>query len=468
MNKPSGLGHLGKSLYMRVCLTTLLVVAVSALLGFLVSNVHYHTRLKPFNDAKLTKIAYEVKRMAELRPGDADAYLDNAAALGYELYVTDGQGQEAFYGREFRALDLDRDAVTRVAAGGEYHGVAEFPNRPFITGFFDNRLSNTVGVPVEWRGRPAALFLRPDVILQFGELRSFFAMIGLLTVAFSIGLFLIATRYLVKPITRMTEATRRIADGRYDIELPTRRSDEIGQLAGHFMTMSRSLSRVEESRREFVANVSHEIQSPLTSIQGFASELAAADLPDEQRLRFASIIGEESRRLSALGRQLLLLSSLDRMEDGLIRSPLQLKAEIRRAVDVLEWQLSEKGLALRLSVPENLAVMGDATLLDQVWINLLSNAVKHIPEGRSISVTAGADGDRCVLRFADTGNGIPAEKLPLLFDRFYRADPSRTDGGSTGLGLAIAKKIVLLHGGTIAAESEPGRGSTFIVRLPKL
>ncbi|OWA37921.1 sensor histidine kinase [Saccharibacillus sp. O16] len=461
-------GRASRSLYIRVCLTTLLAVTVGAFLGFLVSNVYYHAQLKPFNDAKLTKIAYEVRRMAELRPDTANEYLSSAAGLGYELYVTNGKGQEAFYGREFREHDLSVQAVQNVVAGGEYHGVADFPNRPFITGFFDNRLGNTVGVPLTLNGRPAALFLRPDVILQFGELRSFFAMIGLLTIVFSLVILLIATRYLVKPITRMTAATQRIADGRYDIELPTKRRDEIGQLAGHFMTMSRSLSRLEESRREFVANVSHEIQSPLTSIQGFASELASADLPEAQRQRFAEIIGEESRRLSALGRQLLLLSSLDRMEDGLIRNPLSLKAEIRRTIDVLDWQLSEKGLALRFAVPEDLLVMGDATLLDQVWINLLSNAIKHIPEGRSISVTAEAEGEELVLRFADTGDGIASEKLPLLFDRFYRGDPSRSDSGSTGLGLAIAKKIVNLHGGALSVESELGRGSTFIVRLPKL
>lgn len=461
-------GRAGKSLYIRVCLTTLLAVTIGAMLGFLVSNVYYHAQLKPFNDAKLTKIAYEVQAMAELRPDAADDYLKNAAGLGYELYVTDGEGYEAFYGRAFREHDLGAEAVREVVAGGEYHGVADFPNRPFITGFFDNRLGNTVGVPLTLEGRQAALFLRPDVILQFGELRSFFAMIGVFTIAFSLAILLIATRYLVKPITRMTAATQRIADGRYDIELPTKRRDEIGQLAGHFMTMSRSLSRLEESRREFVANVSHEIQSPLTSIQGFASELATADLPEAERRRFAEIIGEESRRLSALGRQLLLLSSLDRMEDGLVRNPLNLKAEIRRTIDVLDWQLSEKGLALRFAVPDNLLVMGDATLLDQVWVNLLSNAVKHIPEGRSISVTAETEGEEQVLRFSDTGDGIAPEKLPLLFDRFYRGDPSRSGSGSTGLGLAIAKKIVNLHGGTITVESEVGRGSTFIVRLPRL
>lgn len=115
--------------------------------------------------------------------------------------------------------------------------------------------------------------MRPDVILQFGELRIFFALIGLLTVIISILLFLISTRYLVKPITRLSDATKQIAQGNYNLGLPTNRRDEIGQLAGHFMIMSRELERVDQSRQQFVSNVSHEIQTPLTSIQGFAKVL---------------------------------------------------------------------------------------------------------------------------------------------------------------------------------------------------
>ncbi|WP_338553645.1 HAMP domain-containing sensor histidine kinase [Paenibacillus sp. KS-LC4] len=471
-----------KSLYSRVFLVAMAVIIGSSFLGFLVSNLYYHHKLKPYNDAKLTRIALQMQQFAEDQPELAAAYLANAAELGYEILLADGQGTERYFGRAFREKELADDVLRNVLAGGQYHGIAQFPNQLFITGFFDNMLSNTVGVPLQLEGKRYALFIRPDVILQFGELRSFFAMIGLLTVAFSLLCFLLSTRYLVKPVTRLTEATQRIAQGNYALSLNTKRRDEIGRLAAHFMTMSQELERVEQARQEFVANVSHEIQSPLTSIQGFAHALAEKELPTDERAHYAAIIGEESRRLAALTKELLLLSSLDQAAEALQRKPFNLRAQLRQVAQVMEWQLTEKEIALKIAVPSSLMLDGDEMLLYQVWMNLLSNAAKYIPSGRAIEVEGKLERGRCVIRVTDTGDGIGREQLPFLFDRFYRADRARergTEGGfppnnrsgdsvGSGLGLAITQKIVHLHNGTIEAASEPGQGTTFTVTLPQL
>lgn len=448
---------------------TIAVVLVSSLLGFLCSNLYYHAKLKPFNDTKLVNIADEMKRFIESNPDELDAYLNNAAALGYEIMVTDGAGGERFYGSPFRERDLPVDAISTLLAGETYHGVARFPNKPFITGFFDNTLSNTVGVPLAVRDERFALFLRPDVVLQFGELRSFFAAIALLTVVFSVLLFLVSTRYLVKPIERLTEATKRIAQGQYELKLPDRRKDEIGQLAAHFRRMSGELERVERSRQQFVADVSHEIQTPLTSIRGFAAALADPGLPAETRSEYIGVIAEESERLSKLSRQLLTLSSLEQAADGLNRHAVHVRAQLRQALHVLEWQWRDKELAVALSVPEELTVSGDELLLDQVWMNLLSNAIKHTPHGGRIEIRGERRAGEVAVVVADSGEGIEEKHLSRLFDRFYRADPSRERAsGGAGLGLAIVKRIVLLHGGSIEADSKPGEGSAFTVRLPQL
>lgn len=311
-----------RTLYVRIFLITVAVIIVSSVLGFFFSNIYYHAKLKDFNDEKLVGIAMEMKKFAEeqSKPGTVEQYLHNAAALGYEIYVTDGQGDDQFYGREFREKDLDRQAVRLVLGGDVYHGVAEFPSQPFITGFFDNQLSNTVGVPLQVGDARYAMFMRPDVILQFGELRIFFALIGALTVGISVLIFLFSTRYLVNPIERLSEATKRIAQGNYNLKLNTARRDEIGQLAQHFMIMSRELERVDQARQQFVSNVSHEIQSPLTSIQGFAQLVADRELPEQEREHYASIIEEESRHLSLLSKQLLLLSSLEQGHEDLTRT----------------------------------------------------------------------------------------------------------------------------------------------------
>ncbi|MDD9267074.1 sensor histidine kinase [Paenibacillus sp. GCM10023248] len=457
-----------RSLYIRVFLLTIAVMILSGLLGFLASNIYYHEKLKPYNDGKLTGIAEQMKQYLETASVDMELYLQNVGALGYQIYLTDGQGDERFYGRAFREHDLDGQAPNLVLHGTLYHGVANFPVKPFVTGFFDNRSSNTVGFLVHAHNRDYALFMRPDVILQFGELRIFFALIGLLSVAISIIFFLFSTRYLVRPITRLSEATKLIAKGNYNLPLSTQRRDEIGQLSEHFRTMSRELERVDQARQQFVSNVSHEIQSPLTSIQGFAKVLAERELPKEEREHYASIIENESRHLSLLSKQLLLLSSLEQGQEVLQMKKFSLRGQIRQAVQVLQWQLEEKELLLKISVPDTIQLDGDEVLLMQVWMNLLSNAVNYIPKGRNIDIFAEQSHSHCKIYFQDTGNGIAAEHIPFLFDRFYRVDRARErSSGRTGLGLAIVKKVVQLHGGNIEATSST-EGTLFTVTLPQL
>ncbi|QHW30527.1 HAMP domain-containing protein [Paenibacillus rhizovicinus] len=457
-----------RSLYFRVFLITIVVILVSSLLGFLLANTYYHMKLKPFNDEKLITIGKQMKQFVEQTPDEADQYLNNAAALGYEIYLTDGRGDERSFGKDFRKRDLDRDAIESVLSGSLYHGVAQFPNKWFISGFFENRLSNTVGIPVRIKDRDYALFLRPDVILQFGELRIFFALIGLFTVGISIIIFLFSTRYLVKPITRLSDATKRIAQGNYNLRLPTRRRDEIGRLAEHFMSMSAELERVDQARQQFVSNVSHEIQSPLASIQGFAKVMAERDLPNEERRHYASIIEDESRHLSLLSKQLLLISSLEQGQEAVNKTTFSLRDHIRQVVQVLQWQLEDKELSIKITVPDSIRLHGDEVLLMQVWMNLIGNAVNHIPRGRTIDIRAERKNGQCEIAIQDTGDGIDPEHLPFLFDRFYRVDRARKrTSGRTGLGLAIVKKIVQLHDGSIEAASSSA-GTRFTVTLPQL
>src|SRR5699024_10113887 len=190
-------------------------------------------------------------------------------------------------------------------------GIRDFPWKLFITGFFDNELVNTVGVPVHVDGEVYALFVRQDTGKQFGEMRIFLSVLLLLTLLISFLFVVTSTRFIVKPIKHLTAATRKIADGNYHIKLRTNRKDEFGELARDFQRMSDSLALTEEKRQEFVSNVSHEIQSPLTSIQGFSQALREENLTKDEQSHYLSIIEKESVRLSALSKQLLMLSFLD-------------------------------------------------------------------------------------------------------------------------------------------------------------
>ncbi|AWV33603.1 sensor histidine kinase [Paenibacillus odorifer] len=457
-----------KSLYVRMCIVFCSVIVVSSLLGFLVSNIYYQAQIKSQNDAKLTGMAIEVQQFAESHPETMEDYLRSIAKLGYKIYLTDAEGESRFYGKPFRKEDLDEQQLEKVLNGQIYHGVADFPDSAFITGFFDNQLRNSIGVPVKVNNETYALFMRPDAEVQFGELRVFFAVIIGFTVLFSLGFVMISVLHVVRPITRLTTATKRISKGRYDIKLNTWRRDEIGQLASHFMIMSRELERTNRARQEFVANVSHEIESPLTSIQGFAQALQDSTLPEDERLQYLNIIDQESHRLSLLSKQLLTLSSLDYDPNSIQKKSTDLRAQLRQVVQIMEWRLTEKQLAVRLNLAD-ISVLGDSNLLFQVWMNLLSNAIKYTPAEGSIMISAKLVEQNCIVSVSDTGEGISAEELPLIFDRFYKVDRARThETHSSGLGLAISQKIVEAHNGTIEVTSTLGEGTTFTVTLPLL
>lgn len=457
-----------RSLYVRMCIVFCSVIVVSSLLGFLVSNIYYQAQIKSQNDAKLTGMAIEVQQFAESHPETMEDYLRSIAKLGYKIYLTDAEGESRFYGKPFRKEDLDEQQLEKVLNGQIYHGVADFPDSAFITGFFDNQLRNSIGVPVKVNNETYALFMRPDAEVQFGELRVFFAVIIGFTVLFSLGFVMISVLHVVRPITRLTTATKRISKGRYDIKLNTWRRDEIGQLASHFMIMSRELERTNRARQEFVANVSHEIESPLTSIQGFAQALQDSTLPEDERLQYLNIIDQESHRLSLLSKQLLTLSSLDYDPNSIQKKSTDLRAQLRQVVQIMEWRLTEKQLAVRLNLAD-ISVLGDPNLLLQVWMNLLSNAIKYTPAEGSIMISAKLVEQNCIVSVSDTGEGISAEELPLIFDRFYKVDRARThETHSSGLGLAISQKIVEAHNGTIEVTSTLGEGTTFTVTLPLL
>lgn len=457
-----------KSLYVRMCIVFCSVIVVSSLLGFLVSNIYYQATIKSQNDAKLTGMAIEIQQFAESHPDSMEDYLISVAELGYKLYLTNAEGESRFYGKPFREEDLEEQQLQMVLNGQVYHGVAEFPDSAFITGFFDNQLRNSIGVPIQVNNQTYALFMRPDAEVQFGELRVFFAVIIGFTLLFSLGFVMISVFHVVRPITRLTTATKRISKGRYDIKLNTWRKDELGQLASHFMSMSRELERTNRARQEFVANVSHEIESPLTSIQGFANALKDSTLPEIERVQYLDIIDQESHRLSMLSKQLLTLSSLDYDPDSLQKRPIDLRAQIRQVAQIMEWRLTDKQLALRLNIVD-ISVVGDANLLYQVWMNLLSNSVKYTPTGGTVKITTQLEAQNCIVTVSDSGEGIAAEELPLIFDRFYKVDRARTnETHSSGLGLAICQKIIESHNGTIEVSSTVGEGTTFTVTLPLL
>ncbi|MFD1360944.1 sensor histidine kinase [Lentibacillus salinarum] len=458
-----------RTLYMRIIVITMLIMILSAIIAFLGTNVYYQYYLKPKNDEKVTSVAHNIVTIYENNNSQTISdYLQDMAALGYTFYLADNSGNAQLFGEPFDSTDIEPATVDHVLDGDTYHGIAEYPWKPFVTGFFDNKLQNTIGVPVNANGKQYALFVRQNTVQQFGEMRLFLAvMLGLLIV-FSFLLVLTSTRFIVKPIDKLTAATRKISAGNYHIKLNVGRRDEIGRLARDFQQMSDNLAQTEEKRQEFVSNVSHEIQSPLSSIQGFSQALREEEMTEDERRRYLSIIENESRRLSQLSRQLLTLSSLDDDMQANEMTDINLQQQLRDVVAASEWLWRDKEIAVELeTVPEK--VYGHPKLLHQVWTNLLTNAIRYSTSSGTVKIHGKTDKNRVIVTVQDNGIGIREVDIPHLFERFYKTDKARTrTDKSTGLGLSIVKKIIELHDGSITVESTPGEGSKFHVMLPNV
>jgi two-component system phosphate regulon sensor histidine kinase PhoR len=228
------------------------------------------------------------------------------------------------------------------------------------------------------------------------------------------------------------------------------------------------LRRLEQVRKDFVANISHELRTPITAIRGYAETLLSGALSDaEHAPRMLEIIHRQSERLSLLVNDLLELSRLESGDFKLKRQPLLLGESVVRALDAVRPKAEQKNIPLELRFPDDLVVDADPQAIEHVLINLLDNAVKYTPANGSIVVTGGRDGSRCVLTVKDTGVGIAPKHLSRIFERFYRVDPGRSrDTGGTGLGLSIVKHLMGAMGGEVKVSSRAGEGSEFTIFLP--
>jgi two-component system, OmpR family, phosphate regulon sensor histidine kinase PhoR len=262
------------------------------------------------------------------------------------------------------------------------------------------------------------------------------------------------------------EALNRISHGDFNISIDIQEHDPFSEVAESVNKMARELSGMEAQRQDFISNVSHEIQSPLTAISGFAALLKSDSLTKEQRVHYIDVIETESKRLSKLSDNLLKLSTLESENAPLSKSNFRLDKQLEHAVLILEPQWMKKNIDVDAEL-EKITLYADEDLLSQVWINLIHNAVKFTPENGKIEVGLHRQDNRIACTVADNGVGISPSDQIHIFERFFKVDKARDRAlGGNGLGLSLCKKIAELHGGQISVESEPGRGTKFIVTLP--
>ncbi|OZT78164.1 sensor histidine kinase [Salinicoccus roseus] len=459
-----------RSLYSTFTATTIGIMLLSFLTAFFISNTYYQQYLKPENDEKNTQIAKEMATFIERNPEvSINEYLENMAEVGYQLYLAGDSSNGTFFGSEFREDALPNHVVENVLDGNIHHGMQEFPRETFVTGFFANELKNTIGVPLEYQGENYALFMRPDIEKLFNEMHLLFGWLFLLTIVLSIIFVLIGTKYMVRPVTRLSAATKALSKGSYNIGgLETKRKDELGELTKSFAQMAERIRQTENMRKDFISNITHDINSPLSNIKGYSALLQNELDSDGKAQEYLSIINSESDRISAMTNQLLLLSSLDHEEHLLKKKAYDVGSQLRRLIDRYEWRIDEGNLMLSHDI-QDVVIAGDETLLEAVWDNLLSNAIKYNSEFGEIGIELVEHEDDIEVSFSDTGIGMGEEAKEHIFERFYREDSSRSGKvQGSGLGLSIVQKVVQLHNGTISVQSNKnGHGTVFRVVLPK-
>ena len=292
---------------------------------------------------------------------------------------------------------------------------------------------------------------------------------GLIAFLFALVLAFVIARGVADPLQEVIVAARDFPSAEVTPVEP-RGPHEVQELTRAFNAMVKRVQASQRSQRDFVANVSHELKTPLTSVQGFAQAIldGTADTP-ETRQQAAEIIYAESGRMH---RMVLDLLDLARLEAGTVvmqMSPLEVRALLNVTMEKFTPQAQKAAVTLRVEVPSELPVLvGDGDRLAQVFTNLVDNALKFTPPGGEVLLRAQAAADGMQIEVQDTGRGIPPEALERVFDRFYQVDSSRPGGGKhgAGLGLSIAHEIVQAHGGRIGVRSEAGRGTAFTVTLP--
>ena len=337
-----------------------------------------------------------------------------------------------------------------------------------------NSVNETVGVPITLRSGQVIggvfVYARAGSILHFvADIIRIFLICAVFVLILSFIIIYFVTAKLVRPLRDMSAAAKSFGNGDFSKRVPVHNNDEIGQLAFAFNNMANSLSTLEDMRRGFVANVSHELKTPMTSIAGFIDGILDGTIPEEKREYYLKIVSEEVKRLSRLVHSMLEISKIEAGEIRINYSQFDVMETLRRVIIGFERQIDDKHLEITgLDMEARVMVSSDADLTHQIIYNLVENAVKFSNSGGGIELNVAERDKKVYVSVKNTGMGIPAQDLPYIFDRFYKTDKSRgLDKKGIGLGLYIVKSILNLQGEDITAKSEEGKYCQFVFTLKK-
>ena len=464
-----------------IILLTLAIIAVSMV--FILRQYQLDIQRARLGDA-VVPLAFQARAMflSGVPPREALARLDQQAGdVGRVMIITE-RGlvlADGANGLTNRTVRFNAPVRARDYVWGEYPIKAREGTRVLLFAAIPAGQVNGQNVYVALAQFEAPFFRVLD------EIGVSLFVAGGVTLLVSLLVALLLARSIAGPIVRLTRGTEAIARGQYDHRVQAGGADEINRLATSFNTMVEQVQRSRQMEKDFVANVSHELKTPLTSIQGFAQAIldgAVTDMVGAHRA--AQTIFDETARMTRLVGDLLTLARFESGQIPLAHEPVDLTRLLPIWVERFRPSATSLGESIVTVIDPMPPITGDTGRLEQVVTNLVDNALKYNQPGGTVTVAAkkletesaaktqatrrrpaDAPAEWIAIAVSDNGAGIPKEDLPRLFERFYRGDKARV-GSGTGLGLSIANEIVRAHGGRIEVQSEQGRGSTFTVFLP--
>lgn len=341
-----------------------------------------------------------------------------------------------------------------------------------IGGMF-NETVLTVGYPIIIGDKiiGGVFMCKPITVLQEAtkEMRS--VVVGCMVPVFIIGAILIyySTKRIIMPLRDMNDAAKVIADGNFHNRIQVQSGDEVGQLAQSLNYMAENLEKTENSRQKFIANISHDLRSPLTSIQGFISAIADGTIPPQKQGHYLNIVLEETARLTKLANDMTDLSKVEAGAMNLELCEFDINEMIRDILNLFETRLSAKKIRTQAIFEEKVTiVVADPNMIQRVIQNLLDNAIKFTPDNGEIAVETIIKGEKVYISVRDNGEGIPQEEQKKVFERFFKADSSRgLDKGGIGLGLSIVKEFIKAHDEKIEVKSDIDFGTEFTFSLKR-
>lgn len=361
---------------------------------------------------------------------------------------------------------LINQEVMQEALSGQYRGVTRlgriYPESYYVVGIPVLAEGGVIGVLFTASSASAMRSFLSDVFRIF--------LVGaLLVIMVSFVVVYFSTEALVRPLRAMVKATDSFAKGDFSQRVPVEGDDEIEQLAMAFNNMASSLAMLENTRRSFIANVSHELKTPMTTIGGFIDGILDGTIPPDQYDHYLGIVSQEVRRLSRMVVSMLNISRIEAGEMTLKPQQVDVNEIVTRTILGFEQRIEEKSIEVEGLDVEKMPAEADPDFLHQIAYNLIENAVKFTPQRGTISVQYKNDGKFLRVAIRNSGEGIPKEEIPHLFDRFYKSDRSRSiDTKGVGLGLHIVKSLVHLQGGEISVTSAPGEFTEFSFTVPAI